>query len=308
MKVLITGASGFVGRHLMPMLKAENHECVAVARSNQGLDAQFLAVGDFYTFNNWSAILEGVSVVIHLAARAHVMDADSADEAELYDRANVDVTVRLAKAALASGVKRFVFISSIKVNGENTLTGASFSSFDVASPKDEYAGSKYRAERYLEDIARNSTMELVIIRPPLVYGPGVKANFLRLLNLARSPIPLPFALVDNRRDMVSVYNLCDLIVTCIEHPAASNQTFLVSDGRSYSLSELLSVMSSVQGGRSRLWPVPLSLLTFGFRLLGKEELVQRLLADLQVDIHHTVETLEWRPKYTLEDTLRKMIQ
>lgn len=297
MTTLITGSSGFIGRHL---LASYDDDVITVSR-NAGPQAH-IAIGDIAQFNDWETLFQGVDVIIHLAARVHRMEDGNP---ALYDRDNIQVVKRMAAAAVSCGVRRFIFLSSIKVNGEYTQHKA-FSPFDTPSPSDPYGQSKLAAEQLLMAAASTSEMEVAIIRPPLVYGPGVKENFQRLLSLAR--LPLPFALVNNRRDMVSVYNLCDLIVSCIDHPSAVNRVFLVSDGQPYSLSTLLHAISRVQGRRSLLWPFPVSWLSKGLGLLGKEPFVLRLFGDLELDISDTKETLGWQPKYTLEETLRKMIK
>ena len=306
MKVLVTGAGGFIGRHFITVLRARGHECVAVSRIVDVV-AGSVGVGDFELYDGWQQLMAGVEVVIHLAARVHVMSQGAEDHDALYQSTNVDLTLRLAKEAAAAGVKRFIFLSSIKVNGEKTLDGKRFSEVDLPAPEDGYGCSKLAAEKGLQELCMHSAMELVIIRPPLVYGAGVKANFQHLLEVSRRAIPFPFGRVKNRRDMVSVDNLCDLIVTCLDHPAAANQIFLVSDGCPYSLSGLLSTMAEVQGRKIWLWPFPVSILSVMLWLLGKQPLSQPLLGDLEVDMTHTTEALGWAPKSTLEETLKKMV-
>ena len=292
----MTGANGFVGGHLCEQLGQA--EVLRFLRH-----AQYpydIGVGDIAAFDAWGDYLQRGDVIVHLAGRVQqVVDSDP----EAYWRDNVEVIERMAKAAVLAKAKRFVFISSIKVNGEYT-DGQAFTPFDQPAGEDDYGRSKCEAEQVLKGIARHTELEIVIIRPPLVYGPGVKGNFSRLMKLAC--YPLPFGSVNNCRDMVSVYNLCDLIVRCIDHPAAKHQTFLVSDGHPYSLAELLSVMCHLQGKRCRLWPFTPSILRYALSLVGKGDFARRLFDDLEVDISHTIDTLDWRPQYTLEYTLRKM--
>ena len=301
MKVLITGGNGFVGSALLQHLSQSSLEVSSICRRDiddpQSIEQHI--VEDLTVLDDWSALLQSVDAVVHCAGVAHA----AASEAE-FNAINVELTLRLAKACVEAGVKRFVFLSSLKALGETTSTAQPFNSETSAKPQDAYGRSKLQAEQKLYQLAECNCLELVIIRPPLVYGPGVKANFQRLLQL--SNWPLPFAAIKNRRDMVSVYNLCDLIVRCIDHPAAKNQTFLVSDGKAYSLANLLRAMSAAQGKRSWLWPVPAPWLRACLKLLGRADFAQRLLGDLEVDISHTVKTLDWKPQYTLEDTLRKM--
>ena len=294
-KVLVTGATGFVGRQL---LTSSGHDFIAVSR--QASTSSEVAIGDMSDYRDWQTLFQGVEVIVHLAARVHQM---SDGDPGAYQRDNVEVVQRMASAAVAAGVRRFIFISSIKVNGEIT-NGRPFTAQDPPLPVDLYGQSKAKAEAILLAAADQSAMQVVIIRPPLVYGPGVKANFKRLMQLANWP--LPFAAIHNRRDMVSVFNLCDLILCCIDHSAAQNQIFLVSDGKPYGLSTLLQAMSKVQGRRSWLWPFPCSILRGCLQVLGKDDFAQRLLGDLEVDISHTVTTLNWHPKYSLKETLRTM--
>lgn len=302
-RVLVTGANGFVGGHLVDLLAREFYSVVPVVRTASA--AGQLALGDLSTVTSWGEHLTGVDVVVHLAARVHQMNDSDSDA--LYRQVNVDVTLSLASEAARCGVRRFIFLSSIKVNGECTGPGEAFSAAARPEPEDAYGRSKLAAEQELRILADATGMELVIIRPPLVYGPGVKANFYRLLQLADSPLPLPLATVSNRRDMVSVYNLCDLILCCLAHSSAAGNVFLVSDGRPYSTAELVRVSRIAQGRRPLLFPLSPALLKGLLRLLGRGAMAERLLGNLEVDISHTAASLDWVPPYSLEATLGKML-
>ena len=307
MKILITGANGFVASQLTSLLEAQGHQLLLAARSDMQATSATVEIGDIDTFDNWESYLSDIDVVIHLAARVHQMNELSDQAALNYQRTNVDATARLAEAAIQCGVKRFIFLSTIKVNGEETLKGETFSATDTPAPKDAYGESKLQAELALKKLSSSSAMELVIIRPPLVYGPGVKVNFLRLVELAQGGIPLPFAGLSNHRDMVSVDNLCDLIAHCIASPQAAGETFLVSDGITYSTADILTAVRSILDLPQRLFYVPPSLLKLALTLVGKTAMADRLFGSLQIDISATVETLDWSPKYTLEQTLKKML-
>ena len=307
MKLLITGANGFVGSQLTSLLEAQGHQLLLAVRADVQATSATASIGDIDTFDNWEARLSGIDTVIHLAARVHQMD-EQGDQAILnYQRTNVDATVRLAQAAVKCGIKRFIFLSSIKVNGEETHHGKSFSAMDAPAPKDAYGESKLQAELALKEISSNSAMELVIIRPSLVYGPGVKANFIRLVELARSGMPLPFAGLKNYRDMVSVDNLCDLIAHCIDKPEAAGKTLLVSDGMAYSTADIVTAVRVISGLPQRIFYFSPGLVKILLSLAGKRAVADRLLGNLQVDISATIDTLGWTPKYTLEQTLRKML-
>ena len=255
---------------------------------------------------DWSDALIGVSVVVHCAARVHVMNDESADPLEEFRRVNVHGTLRLASQAAAAGAKRFVFLSSIKVNGEQTQFGEPFTADQQPNPGDPYGVSKMEAEVGLRALAWETGMEVVIIRPPLVYGPGVKANFLTMMRWLRRGLPLPLgAVTGNRRSLVALDNLIDLIVTCIDHPAAANQIFLVSDRESLSTDALLRRMGVALGRPARLIPVPVSLLQLGATLLGKSAVAQRLCGSLEIDMSKTRELLGWVPPVSADEGFRR---
>ncbi len=302
MNILLTGATGFVGSVLLSELtKLPDFRIVAAVRSavsNTSDDA--VVVGNIDGTTDYSSALNGVDVVVHAAARAHIMRDEVADPLAEYRKVNVEGTLSLAKQAIAAGVKRFVYISSIKVNGESTTRLPAFIEADAAKPEDPYGVSKYEAEEGLRLLAQETGLEVVIIRPPLVYGPGVKANFLSLLKLSATGLPLPFGAVNNKRSMVYVGNLVDLIVRCIDHPAAANETFLVSDGEDVSLRNLVTYIRLCLGRSPRLLPVPVGLFKLAGALTGKRGMVDRLVGDLQVDSSKVRTLLGWVPPYTVE--------
>lgn len=304
MNILITGATGFVGTELRHLLSHASHSLLLTGRDKVIPDANCILTGDIATFDDWDIHLSGIDVVIHLAARVHKVGENDKKSCQ---RTNEEATIRLAKSAIRCGVKRFIFISTIKVNGENTNNGKSFTAMDIPAPKDAYADSKFKAEESLKKLLADEKVELVIIRPPLVYGPGVKANFLRLVNLANGGLFLPFSGSMNRRDMVSVANLCDLIAICIDHPCAAGKTFLVSDGKAYSTADIVCTVRLVSGLPSRLFYCPPFFIIWLLILLGKKELSDRLFGSLEVDITDTKEILGWIPRNTLEQTLRQML-
>lgn len=309
LRILVTGANGFVGGALFRSLCEEpNRDCIGAVRSRSGLEDEtenLVAVGDLDKLVDWSSVISGQDVVVHTAARAHIMKDECADPLSAYRAVNSIATLNLARQAAAAGVKRFIFISSIKVNGEQTATDQPFYSHDTPSPEDFYGISKYEAEQGLRELTTETGMEVVIIRPPLVYGPGVKGNFDRMIKLVGKGLPLPFGAVHNKRSLVALDNLVDLIITCIDHPGAANQTFLVSDGEDLSTTQLLKGVAEAMGRPSRLIPVPARLLQLGATLLGKKAVAQRLLGSLQVDISHTQKTLNWTPPLTVKQGLQR---
>lgn len=307
-RVLVTGASGFVGFQVMVQLnELPGYKALGAVRSPPAGSAEkipYIQVGSMLTDTDWSSALAEQDVVIHSAARVHIMDDRSADPLAEFRKVNVDGSLRLARQAAAAGVKRFIFISSIKVNGEHTALGKPFTAFDVPDPQDPYGVSKMEAEEGLRQIAEDTGMQVVIIRPVLVYGPGVKANFRSMMNWMNKGVPLPLGAIHNKRSLVSLDNLVDLIVTCVDHPAAANQAFLVSDGEDLSTSEMLRRMACALGKQARLLPVPAVLLECGAALLGKRAVAQRLCGSLQVDIRHTCETLNWSPPVSVDEGFR----
>jgi nucleoside-diphosphate-sugar epimerase len=258
---------------------------------------------------DWTQALQGVEVVIHAAARAHIMREGSLDPLVEYRRVNVEGTLNLARQASAAGVRRFVFISSIKVNGESTLPGSPFTADDTPAPVDPYGLSKAEAEAQLKQVAQETGMEVTIIRPPLIYGLGVKGNFANLVSWLRRGLPLPLGgLIKNRRSLVGLDNLVDLILVCVDHPKAANQTFLVSDGEDLSTTELLMRISKALNRPASLLWVPAGIICFVARLLGRKTISQRLLGSLQVDINKTRELLDWNPAVALDEGLRRALE
>jgi nucleoside-diphosphate-sugar epimerase len=302
-KIILTGASGFVGSRLFSELKQDfRFQVVGLCRS--GDRSGLCAVGDLQQADLSTFLLEG-DVLIHAAARAHIMNDEVSDPLTEYRRVNVESTLNLARQAATAGAKRFIFISSIKVNGEGTPPGQPYTADDIPAPQDPYGISKMEAEQGLRALSQETGMEVVIIRPVLVYGSGVKANFRSMMNWLNKGIPLPLGAIPNKRSLVALDNLVDLIMTCIDHPAAANETFLVSDGEDLSTSELLRRMGAALDKPARLLPVPAGLLQLGAGLLGKRAVAQRLCESLQVDISKTRSLLGWSPVVSVDDALRE---
>ena len=294
MKVLLTGASGFVGGAVASrILACPGTELTVAVRSKLGRMPDCVSVTritELAGATDWRNSLEGVNTIIHTAARVHVMTESSNDPLQAYREVNVNGTLNLARQAAQAGVGRFVFVSSIKVNGEATQPGQHFSADDVPSPLDPYGVSKLEAELGLRDIEAQTGMEVVIVRPPLVYGPGVKANFASMMRWVVRGVPLPLGAIHNARSLVALDNLVDLLVTCLKHPAAAGQTFLVSDGEDVSTTDLLRRTALAMGKKALLLPVPASVLELSATLLGKRAVAQRLCGSLQIDITKTRHT------------------
>ena len=298
MKVLITGYSGFVGVNLTRQLK-DKYELHLLGRKQSTFGAVFT-----YNLDSNSIYYEAmnnVDVVLHCAARVHIMDDVAHDSLNEFREVNTQGTLNLAKQAAQAGVKRFVFLSSIKVNGESTSEKAPFAASDKSAAEDPYGISKAEAEQQLLDLSKRTGMEVVIIRPPLVYGEGVKANFASLMRFVGKGLPLPFrSIKNNKRSLVSVYNLVDLIKVCIEHPKAANQVFLASDDYDLSTAEMVALMAKVQGKKNLALPVPVWCFKLAGKLFNKNDVIDRLIGSLQLDITHTKNTLDWKPPYSVE--------
>lgn len=299
-KILLTGGSGFLGSHL---LKHEAfQEALAIGRTHP-INHEYFAPTSFDSIDMLAKVLCDVEVVVHVAARAHVMNESAERPLDEYRHINTVGTLNLAKQASLAGVKRFIFISTIKVLGEKTELDNPFTNNNNLDPKDDYGLSKAEAEIGLRTIGNNSGMDIVIIRPPLIYGAGVKGNFSSLLNMVRFPIPLPLGAIENKRSLVSVENLVDLIVTCLKHPNAKNKSFLVSDDRDLSTPELLSMIAEAGGYKSWIFKCPQIFLASFLGLLGKSAIYDRLHDSMQVNIDSTKSQLNWNPPFKVEDSL-----
>ena len=306
MTILLTGATGFVGSALTQHLHQQGHTLTAaVRRVTDSLppSIQQTPIGDLLPDTDWTPAINDVDTIIHLAARVHVMHDKAADPLEEFRRTNTAATLNLAHQAAKFGVRRFIYLSSIKVNGELTLPDQPFTAEGNHIPTDPYGISKYEAEQGLKEIAQQTGMEVTIIRPPLVYGPAVKANFLNMMHWIHKGIALPFGAIHNQRSLVALPNLIDLITTCIDHPAAANQTFLVSDAEDLSTTQLIAKLSHALGKPTRLIPIPQTVLTSALKILGKHALAQRLCGNLQVDITKTRTLLNWNPSISINEAL-----
>lgn len=310
MRMLLTGPTGFVGSALCPVLLGRGYEVRAAFRSPpiEAPDCEAVVVGGIDASTDWSGPLQGVAVVVHLAARVHVMHESATNPAQAFRQTNVDATLNLARQAAQAGVKRLVFMSSVKANGERTLPGKPYRETDTLNPQDDYGRSKCEAEQQLSQLANETGLEVVIIRPPLVYGPGVKANFAALMRLVARGWPLPFGSIANRRSLVGLGNLVDFIALCIVHPAAANQVYLVSDGHDMSTTELVRAMARAAGVRARLLPIPASALLLAARVLGQSAAMHRLCDNLQVDISKAREQLQWSPPFPVDVGLGQAYQ
>lgn len=307
-KVAVTGASGFVGRALVEALAGdERFSCRARYRSPPSFQvpAEIFVAGD--VAESWDAALRGADMVVHTIARTHVLRETAPDALAEYRRVNVAGTTMLARRAAEAGVRRFVFLSSIKVNGESTPADRPFRETDAPAPIDAYGVSKLEAERALQALAEETGLEVVVLRPPLVYGPGVKGNLARLMRLVRARFPLPLGAVRNRRSMVGLDNLVSAIIACLVAQNAAGQTYLVSDQHDLSTAELVALMARSMEHRANLWPVPLLLLRLAGRLAGRSDEVQRLVGSLRVDSSRLSDELGWAPHVPVEEGIRRMV-
>lgn len=310
-KILITGATGLVGGAVTRELLRLRIPIIAGVRKNSAIasnDVKQIKTGEISSTTDWMLALANVDVVIHAAARVHVMDDSSSDPLTEFRKVNTAGTLNLARQAAESGVKRFIFISSIKVNGESTEAGKSFSPNDGFVPEDPYGLSKYEAEQGLLALAAETGMEVAIIRPPLVYGPGVKANFASMMKWINRGVPLPFGYINNQRSLVALDNLVDFIVLCADReksPKAANEVFLITDGEDVSTTTLLQKVARAFGKKPRLIPVPVWLMIIAAKLIGKGDVATRLFGSLQVDSSKARELLGWRPVITMDEQLKK---
>jgi nucleoside-diphosphate-sugar epimerase len=304
-RALVTGANGFVGQALHHYLTSRDWQVRRAVRSEAAADA--IAVGDMGPDADWRGALEGVDCIVHLAARTHIVNDHSPEAIDAYRHVNVAGTVNLAKAAARHGVRRLVFLSSIKVNGERTPDHP-FTGDDTPKPSDAYGISKHEAEQALWQIATDTGLEVTVLRPPLVYGPGVKANFLRLMHVCARRIPLPLASIENHRSLIYLGNLVNAITACMENPAAAGKTFLVSDSESVATPELIRRISTALGVEPRLFPFPASLLGIGARLFGRVSEGERLMGSLQIDSSRIRAELGWQPPYMMTQGLTETAQ
>lgn len=311
MRVLVTGPNGFVGRAVCKTLSGTEHsvrETVRTREQAQHLSKEspggVMGVGDIGPETKWDEAVEGIDAVVHLAARVHIMNDASSNSVDEYHRVNAEGTRRLAQTAAAAGVRRLIYLSTIKVSGEVTHT-TPFTENDEPHPQDAYALSKFEAEEALRSIAQKTGLDVVILRPPLVYGPGVRANFLQLMKAIDSGVPLPLGGIRNIRGFIYLGNLVDALVTCIQHPAAANKTFLVSDAEDLSTPELIKRLASALGKPARLIPFPPSLLRFAGAITGRSAAVERLTGSLVVDSSKIRRELSWTPPFTVDEGLRQ---
>tara|TARA_R110002111_G_scaffold186906_3_gene252631 strand:- start:69 stop:1010 length:942 start_codon:yes stop_codon:yes gene_type:complete len=309
--ILVTGTSGFVGKALTEALLKAEYQVRGVGRSQADTckhpGFQFTTIEDVTTMFDWTDKLQGVKTVIHTIARVHIMDDNAADPLAAFRKVNVEATLNLANQAAELGIKRFVFISSIKVNGESTTDGKPFSELTTTIPTDPYGLSKYEAEQGLLEIAKNTSMKVVIIRPPLIYGPGVKANFAAMMRWLYKGIPLPLGAVKNKRSLLALTNLVDFIIYCIEHPKAANEIFLISDGEPVSTTDLCRKIATAMGKKVILIPIPIVIISVIASLAGKQTMIDRLFGSLEVDCSKANNILGWKPVITMEEQLKQMV-
>jgi nucleoside-diphosphate-sugar epimerase len=329
MKILVTGATGFVGRYLCRTAIDRHYSVLAVVRPSSDRSklppaTEFLSV-DSISSPIPETALRGIDTVIHLAARVHVMKDTSGDPLAAHRQINTNATLSLARQAAQQGVKRFIYLSSIKVNGEgSTNLDRPYTENDIPQPSDPYGESKWEAEQGLKQISQETGLEIVIIRPPLVYGSQVKGNFEQLLRIIQLGLPLPLGSIKNRRSLIYVGNLVDAILSCTDHPAATNQTFLVSDGEDLSTPELIRRLatqidnhksSGVSGAELYLplsnqtggLPIPPQLLTLFGKLTGQTATIERLLGSLTVDTSHIQTSLNWKPPFSVDEGLKETV-
>lgn len=303
--ILVTGANGFVGHELCAELLRRHYSVSGAIRGEAGHDPYpTVRIADIGPDTDWAAALQGIDIVIHLAARVHVMHDDASDPLAAFRRTNTAGTERLARAAAAAGVKRLVYVSSIKVNGEETVGARRYTEQDIPRPQDPYGISKWEAEQALHRVAKDSGLEVVIVRPPLIYGADVKGNFIQMMRVVARGVPLPFASLQNKRDLLYVGNLADALIACATHPSAAGQTYLLCDGEPVSTAQLLRALAHALAVPSRLFPFPPGMLRLAGRLSGRAAQLDRLLGSLQVDSGKIGRELNWIPPFTLQQGLQ----
>lgn len=311
--VAVTGASGFVGSRLVAELVARGFFVRAITRRSPlspcGVNSRHdtFCLGDIDSRTEWSTALAGVTTIIHCAAHVHLTRGADQDAIEYYREVNVRGTLKLSEEAAKAGVKRLVFLSSIGVNGSVTKHGERFTSTDTIAPKEAYAISKMEGERALWGVSKNAGLEVVIVRPPLIYGPNAKGNVARLYKFVRSGIPLPFGAIKNQRSMIGLDNLIDFLITCNTHPEAVGRTFLVSDGVDLSTPEFMRLVAGEMGKISRMYPVPLWLLRLIAHFMGRGGDLSRLSGSLQIDCNSSNRLLGWQPPFTVREGVRRMV-
>jgi len=311
MRILVTGADGFVGNTLCPYLETKGHSvrrAVWKIKDRFSPEHNWIETGNIGTKENWSETVRDVHAIVHLAGRAHILHETAVDPLAQFRQVNVEATRRLAQAAAETGVKRFIFVSSIGVTGDHTLPGQVVTEETPPAPRKDYAISKWEAEQALQEIASQSTLEVVIIRPPLVYGPGVKGNFLRLLKLIDRRVPLPLGSIQNQRSLISVTNLADFITLCTIHPDAANETFVIADGQGVSIPTLIRRIAYHLEITVMLIPVPKTVLLGVARVFRVKHSLDQLVNSLVVDATKAKKLLGWTPVTTMDEELAKTTQ
>lgn len=309
MNFFVTGANGFVGKLLVRNLLENQHKVVGAVRNQVHVDTdlKLFAVGDINAVTDWTGMLDAVDVVLHLAARVHIMNDSAIDPLSEFRKVNVDGTLNLARQAVKAGVKRFVYVSSIGVNGLYTFNGGRFNERDLPDPHDAYAISKWEAEQSLIRISQATGLEVVIVRPPLVYGKNAPGNFLKMISVVTRGVPLPFASVNNKRSLIYVENLVSALILCATHPAAPGNTYLVSDGEDLSTSDLLKRLAFAMHKQPRLFLFPICLLKLAANIFGKTDQLERLLGSLQVDSSKIRHELGWIPPFSVSEGLQATV-